>query len=251
MSLTPDRSHTPMPPDPRSDPPWGIGATLAWTLTALLLGLLLAGLAVELWPEGRLHSKSTSYDGVVLAVNTFVWVPVTTAVLVFAVQKRRWPPALYLGLIVPRRAEIIVAVIAMLALMLAFDAMLWVSGRDIVPPFQVEIWRTAAEAGRVLALLLATIVVAPIGEEIAFRGFLFRGLALPGYELHAIAGIALAWALLHIQYDWLGTVQIFVAGLALGWFRWVTGSTILAIGMHVLINLLSMLETWIKVEFVR
>jgi membrane protease YdiL (CAAX protease family) len=245
MSLTPDRSMTPMP----SGPPWGIGATLAWTLAAFLLSMVLATVAFSLWTAGRARGAITSYDGVVLAFSTFAAIPVQVAVLVFAAQLRRWPPALYLGLVVPRRAEVIVAVIAILALNLTFDAMLWISGRDIVPAFQVEIWRTAAEAGWLAPLFLAIVLVAPVGEEIAFRGFLFRGLALPGYQMHAIAGIALAWALLHIQYDWLGMVQIFVAGLVLGWFRWATGSTILTIGMHILVNCQSMLETWIKMEF--
>jgi membrane protease YdiL (CAAX protease family) len=246
MSLTPDRAGTPAP----SDPPWGIGATLAWTLTAFLLSMVLAAVAFSLW-SGRSRGAIANFDGVVVAFGTFAAVPVQVAVLAFAAQLRRWPPALYLGLVVPRRAEIIVAVITVLALNLTFDAMLWISGRDIVPPFQVEIWRTAAEAGWLAWLFFAIVVVAPIGEEIIFRGFLFRGLARPGFELYAIAGIALAWALLHMQYDWLGMAQIFVAGLVLGWFRWATGSTILTIGMHVLVNLQSMLETWIKVEFVR
>ena len=59
---------------------------------------------------------------------------------------------------------------------------------------------------------------------------------------------SLAWALLHIQYDWLGMAQIFAAGLVLGWFRWASGSTTLTIIMHVLINAEAMLETAIKVE---
>jgi len=91
-------------------------------------------------------------------------------------------------------------------------------------------------------------VVAPIGEEIAFRGFLYRGFARPGYERLAIVVISLAWALLHIQYDWLGMAQIFAAGLMLGWFRWASGSTTLTIVMHVLINFEALLETAIKLE---
>ena len=45
-----------------------------------------------------------------------------------------------------------------------------------------------------------------------------------------------------------GMAQIFAAGLALGWFRWASGSTTLTIVMHVLINFEAMLETTIKVE---
>ena len=132
--------------------------------------------------------------------------------------------------------------------MIVFDGLMFVSGRDLVPPFQVEAYQSAKDAGWMLGLMLAIIVVAPIGEEVAFRGFLYRGLVRPGYERLAIVVISLAWALLHIQYDWLGMAQIFAAGLTLGWFRWASGSTTLTIIMHVLINFEAMLETAIKVE---
>jgi membrane protease YdiL (CAAX protease family) len=186
---------------------------------------------------------------VVLTFGTFVMTPVEIAVLVFAARLRRWPPAIYLGLVMPRRAEVIVAVACVIVLGVAFDAILYVTGRELVPPFQVEIWRTAVDAGWLIWLLAAIVVAAPIGEEIVFRGFLFRGLAKPGWEVHAIGVISLAWALLHIQYDWLGMAQVFLIGLMLGWFRWASGSTFLTIGMHILINLESMIETWIKVEY--
>ena len=59
---------------------------------------------------------------------------------------------------------------------------MYVSGRDLVPPFQVEAYQSAKDAGWLVGLMLAIVVVAPIGEEIAFRGFLYRGLVRPGYE---------------------------------------------------------------------
>ena len=131
---------------------------------------------------------------------------------------------------------------------LVFNALLYLTGHDIVTPFQVEAYRTAQNAGWLLWFTLAIVVVAPIGEEIAFRGFLYRGLARPGREIPAIVVIAAAWALLHIQYDWIGMLQIFMLGLVLGWFRWASGSTTLSIVMHILINLEAMIETAIKVE---
>jgi uncharacterized protein len=98
-------------------------------------------------------------------------------------------------------------------------------------------------------MLVAFVIIAPIGEEIAFRGFLYRGWAREGREIHAIALIALIWAMMHIQYDWIGIAQIFALGLLLGWFRWASGSTTLPILMHILINFESMVETAIKVEY--
>jgi uncharacterized protein len=241
MSLTTDQQPPP-------DPPWGVASTIAWTLTSLLLGFVAAAVSFSIW-AGDSPRPSSTYNGVLIAFGTFASVPVQIGVLVFAAQLRRWPPPIYLGLVMPRRAEVIIAVVCVIALNLAFDGILYVAGRELVPPFQVEAWRTAVDAGWLVGLLAAIVVVAPAGEEIVFRGFLFRGLAKPGWEVHAVGGIALAWALLHIQYDLLGTAQIFLAGLVLGWFRWVSGSTLLTIGMHILINLQSMIETWIKVEY--
>src|SRR6185295_20301158 len=105
----------------------------------------------------------------------------------------------------------------------------------------IEAYQSAKDSGWLIGLLLAIIVVAPVGEEIAFRGFLYRGLVRPGYEKLTIVVIAIAWALLHIQYDWLGMGQIFAAGLLLGWVRWASASTTLTIFMHVLINLEAMI----------
>jgi uncharacterized protein len=239
-----------LPTDPQPpDPPWGPASTVAWTLTAILLSLVVATAFYSIWAGDGPRSSTSLSDGVALSFGTFISVPVQLGVVIFAAQLRRWPPAVYLGLVPPRRAEMIIAVACLVVLGVAFDGVLYLTGREVVPAFQVEAWRTAADAGWLLWLLLAIVIVAPIGEEVLFRGFLYRGLAKPGWEVHAIGGIAVAWALLHIQYDWLGMAQIFLLGLALGWFRWASGSTLLTIGMHMLINLESMIETWIKVEY--
>jgi membrane protease YdiL (CAAX protease family) len=92
--------------------------------------------------------------------------------------------------------------------------------------------------------------VAPAGEEIMFRGFLFRGLVTSersGWP--AIAIISILWAALHIQYDLFGGAQIFVVGLFLGWVRWRSGSILLTFLLHALFNLEGTLETVLQVKF--
>ncbi len=209
---------------------------------------MVATIVFAAWQGDRVNIRPSTYDGVMITIGAMASVPVQIAVLAFAARLRRWTPADYLALNRPKRSEIIFAVLCTIALMVAFDALMAVSGRDLVPPFQVEAYQSAKDAGWMLGLMLAIVVVAPVGEEIAFRGFLYRGLVRPGYERLAIVVISLAWALLHIQYDWLGMAQIFAAGLTLGWFRWASGSTLLTIIMHFLINFEAMLETAIKVE---
>jgi hypothetical protein len=242
MSLTENRG-----PTPPHAPPWGIPATILWVLAAFLLSIVVATVAFAAW-QGDHSPRTFAYDGVVITIGAFASVPVQIAVLAFAARWRGWAPADYFALNVPRRGEFVFAALCVIALDLAFDVSLYFSGRDLVPSFQVEAYQTAKDAGWLIWLTLAIVAVAPIGEEIAFRGFLYRGLVRPGSEMLAIAVIALAWAMLHIQYDWLGMAQIFAAGLMLGWFRWASGSTTLTIFMHILINLEAMIETAIKME---
>ena len=113
----------------------------------------------------------------------------------------------------------------------------WLLGYGLVTPFQLEIYTSASEGGWLLALWLAIVVVTPIGEEILFRGFLFRGwLRSPRDVWPVIVVTSLLWAIIHLQYDWYVIVQIFMFGLLLGWMRWATGSTVLAMLLHALIN---------------
>lgn len=244
MSLTSEQNRT-----PPQTPPWGIPASIAWLLLAFLLSVIAATLVYGVWQGAGSLPRTPSYDGVVIAIGALSSVPVQIAVLAFAARMRGWPPATYLGINMPKRGEIVFAAICVVGIDLLFDLSLYVTGRDIVPSFQSESYQSASAAGWLFGMLLAIVVVAPIGEEIAFRGFLYRGLVRPGHEILAIVVIAFAWAVLHVQYDWLGMLQIFVLGLILGWFRWASGSTTLTIVMHVLINLEAMIETVIKIEW--
>ena len=243
MTLIPDQNQAP------PTPPWGIPATIGWLVLAFLLSALAATSVYAVWQGGALPSRTATFDGTLIAIGALTSIPVQAGVLAFAAQLRGWPPALYLGFNIPKRGEVIFAALCVFAIDLLFDFSLYATGRDLVPSFQLEAYQTSKEGGSVVAMILALVVVAPIGEETVFRGFLYRGLARPGHEILAIVAIALAWALLHVQYDWLGMLQIFALGLILGWFRWASGSTTLTVIMHVLINLEAMIETAIKVEW--
>ena len=241
MSFTTDRNPVPAQP-------WGIPATIAWLLFAFLASVVVATAVFAAWQGDRTTMRPSTYDGAMIAIGALASIPVQVGVLAFAARLRRWTPTDYFALNIPRQSEIVFAVLCTIALMIVFDGLMVASGRDLVPSFQVEAYQSAKDAGWLLWLMLAIVVVAPVGEEIAFRGFLYRGLVRPGYEWLTIVVISLAWALLHIQYDWLGMAQIFAAGLTLGWFRWASGSNTLTIVMHMLINFEAMLETAIKVE---
>jgi len=231
--------------------PWGRGATLALGVFALLSGQLAALLALSWWYGQSVgHLPEFSGDGVAIALVIAVSTPVEVALLVVFARRTGANVAEYLGLIWPRRGELVFGFLAMAGLIVLGDVLSWLTGRSLVTQFQLDIYASASAAGGILWLWLAIVVLTPLGEEMIFRGFLFRGwLRTPRDGWPVIVATSLLWAVIHLQYDWYVIGQIFVFGLMLGWLRWATGSTILTMLLHALINGEGMLETWIDLKW--
>jgi len=225
--------------------PWGRFATFALAAIALLVGQFAALIALTYWYGlGIGHLPNFSGDGAAIAIIIAVSTPVEVALLFLFARRAATSAVEYLGLIWPRSSEVIFGVAAMVGLMIIGDALSWLLGRAFVTPFQIDIYKTASAGGWLVWLWLAIVIATPIGEEIIFRGFLFRGwLKSPRDVWPVIFTTAFLWAIIHLQYDWYVIGQIFVFGLYLGWIRWATGSTILTILLHALINTEGMIET--------
>jgi uncharacterized protein len=230
---------------------WGYWATFGWAVLAFVVGQFLA-LAVLVWLRlGDLNSMlTTPFDGASVTLFIVISNPLMIAVLAGAVRLARASQTAYLALHLPRARDVRIGILCLVGLVIVSDLALYLSGRDLVTPFQLQSYASAAGEGWLPALLAAAILVAPAGEEIMFRGFVFRGWARSDRALWpAIVVISLLWAALHIQYDWTGVLQIFVIGLFLGWMRWRSGSTVLTFFLHALFNLEGTLETAVQVWF--
>src|SRR5215471_21843588 len=188
---------------------WGIAATLGFAVLAFLLGLA-AGDAVALVAMGA-DPSPRAYDGAAIAVALLVGNPVQVVTLGLAARMTGEDLLAYFALDVPRRRDVIIAVAGLAVLILVADLLTLAFGRELVPAFQLQIHRSAQAEGALLSLWFALIVVAPVGEELLFRGFLFRGFVRePRDALPGILAIALIWSVLHIQYDWFGASVVFV-----------------------------------------
>jgi uncharacterized protein len=89
----------------------------------------------------------------------------------------------------------------------------------------------------VLGLLVGAALVAPVCEEIFFRGFAFPGLL---NAMSALAAALLSSALFAIAHTDLGSlVPLFVIGLVLAWARWRTNSLWPGIIIHMANNTLA------------
>jgi membrane protease YdiL (CAAX protease family) len=193
---------------------------------------------------------TTPFDGVMVTLFILVANPITIAVIALAVRLKRARQADYLALAMPPSRDLKLGLICLVALIGLGDAMLYFGGYSLVTPFQLQSYTTAAAEGWLPALLAGAIIVAPAGEEVLFRGFLFRGWARSERTTWpAIVVISVLWAALHVQYDWTGILQIFVIGLFLGWMRWRSGSILLTFLLHALFNLEGTLETVLQIRF--
>jgi membrane protease YdiL (CAAX protease family) len=232
---------------------WGYLGTLGWAIAAFVVGQF-AGFGFLLWLHaGALNSILVNpYDGILVTLFILISNPITIAVIVLAVRFLDVKETDYLALKWPARRDVITSVAWLVVLIALSDALLYVSGRSLVTPFQLQSYTTAAAENWLWPMFAAAVFVAPAGEEVMFRGFLFRGWARTEQSTWpAIIVISVLWAALHIQYDWTGMLEIMVVGLFLGWVRWRSGSIILTFILHALFNLEATFETLLAVHFLR
>jgi len=231
--------------------PWGYLATLLWAVLVVVIAQA-AGIVALYWAyHGDLSAVAGHpNDGVAVAIITLATNPIEIGLLAGVAMLARWDPAEYLGLVVPRSEDVTFAMIWLAALIIVGDVIIYLITGQLVPTFEIDAYESARDAGWLTGLAIATVVAAPAGEEIVFRGFLFRGwVRSPSGAKIAIPIISIIFASLHIQYDIFGMAQILAVGLFLGYVRWRSGSTLLTILCHAVLNLESSIETAIKVHW--
>jgi membrane protease YdiL (CAAX protease family) len=237
--------------------PWGPLGTIAWGAAGVVVwfvaqfAMIVAFIA---WRDaaapGSVDPAKLGSDGFLLAFVTVVAGPAWIGVSALAARMRGWTARGYLALVMPRRSEILFGIACLAALLIAFDLLTLAFGRDVVPPFMRDAYISARSSNSLVLFFLAVVVVGPIAEEVAFRGFLFRGLSMSWLGVGGTMVLtSAAWAAMHVQYDWTQLGQIFLIGLLLGWLRWASGSTLLTILLHMLANLAATVQAAIKVEW--
>jgi membrane protease YdiL (CAAX protease family) len=110
------------------------------------------------------------------------------------------------------------------------------AGIETLIPGATRLDATLRDTPALVLYGLTTVVAAPIGEELFYRGLVFGGLAAWGFVPAACVSSAL-FALSHLDP---GSIVPFTAlGVTMAWLYWRSGSLWDAIAFHVLFNLLS------------
>lgn len=234
-------------------PRWGPAATLFWTafvlslfyaLQVVFFGIILGASS----PPGRTPGESEiarlAANGDFIAAAIFVVDPLCLLALLGIVKARPGatfadslaaepPPAGWMRTWIP----------ALLVFAVASDMLTWVLGKPIVPEFMQVAWATAEK----VSLTIAVAAVAPVTEELIFRGFLISGLRPTRLGASgAVLVSAFAWAAIHGQYGFYEMATIFALGVLLGTARMKTGSVLVPIALHALSNVISTVETMIQ-----
>ena len=233
---------------------WGYWATLGWAFLAFVASQFLTLAILVLFGISDLDTLvNTPFDGKIVTLFIVIANPIMIAVIALAVAVARAPLAYYLALVLPSWRYVGIGLACLVGLIAFSDALLYFGGYPLVTPFQLQSYTSASAQGWLAAMWTGAVIVAPAGEEILFRGFLFRGWVRSpravGPAIIAIFVISLLWAVLHVQYDWTGIVQILVVGLFLGWMRYVSGSTLLTFFLHALFNVEGTLETVLQLHW--
>jgi len=238
--------------------PWGFWATLGFSAIIFALFCAIQILVVTVFlslakvqhPELDLevYTKSLSSNGFCLAISEIVsgliCIPLT---LLFTKLRKNISIKNYIGFREPLMREWVKWLLILAAFLFLSDAVSLLLHQPIAPPFMVDAYKTASFLP---ALLFAIIIVAPIFEEIFFRGFLFQGIRYSRLgPIGAIGMTSFFWAVIHLQYDVYTITTLFALGLLLGIARLKTGSIHLLMVMHSVTSLVATIEMVLYIHF--
>lgn len=239
--------------------PWGFWATvgfsaiiaIAYILIQVIVVVVFAVVAMSRSPKLDINqfADNLPMNGFFQSVAVCAVAPFTIGLIVlFAKIRRKITIKQYLGFHNPGWKKISKWCVVLVIFVGCFDTLTFSINRPVVPEFMVNVYTTAYFRP---LLWLAFVIVAPLTEEIFFRGFLFKG--IEGSKMGPVGAViitSLVWAVMHTQYDVYGMVSIFLGGLLLGFARVKSNSIYPPIIMHVIQNIIATIEVAVFLRIV-
>jgi membrane protease YdiL (CAAX protease family) len=124
---------------------------------------------------------------------------------------------------------------------ITYAVVLQLAGADAAVPEQEDLDQLFESRAVLPLTALATVIMAPLAEELFFRGFVFAGLLRPFGVPGAMVASGLLFGAFHITGpETVGLVLPFGAvGVLFAWLYWRTGSVWPSIATHLVFNLVS------------
>ncbi|MGR9072413.1 MAG: CPBP family intramembrane glutamic endopeptidase [Gammaproteobacteria bacterium] len=225
---------------------WGFtGTALLGTLIAGLSYLATYGLFILFLPHIQKFApdRGTSLnDGYLIAIGSLLTTPVMLALIAVSIRLRQGTGFVdYIGLHRASFAQLFKWCGILFLVLIASEIVSWLADRPHIPDFMSDIYKTS---GYPQLLLFSLAVAVPVTEEFFFRGFLLTGFSRS--NLGWTGGIILSsflWSITHIQYDLYDIAWIFVLGLLFGFARKDSGSLLIPLILHALVNAIAFMGT--------
>jgi membrane protease YdiL (CAAX protease family) len=231
------------PDVPAEDRAWGAWASIGWVIAAEgIRGAVDFAMDHSALPALAQHA----YCWRVVLISLSWATPL--AVLALAVRLRSSAFGPYVAWARPRLAWVAIALAVGLALQVAGHGLPYVLTGSVSDSFPIQDYRAHVAAGaspwRYVLLYWPAAIYAPLVEETTYRGFLWRGIAASRLgNAGALWLTSLFFALVHYRYfiqDGTFIPAAFagplIFGLAFGWIRRRSGSTIASMLAHSVAN---------------
>jgi hypothetical protein len=211
-------------------------------IAAAVAALIIWFVATATEPTSQ-NLKDAALNGDMTSINVVIFAAMVGGSLaVLFLLRKSYPPREYLALHPPRWKTLPLWLLSIAALSLGADQVLQFFQVDPTPEWMEQIYRNLSCRA---CLVLAVVVIAPVTEEVVFRGFVYAGMAARLGPAPAVVIAALPWAIMHGgQYDWPYLAIVFILGLLLGAARWSCGNLFVPIAMHMLNNLMATAVMW-------
>jgi membrane protease YdiL (CAAX protease family) len=234
---------------------YGLRGTALWFLLIagvflIIQTIILTVFAVAVQPNDGSVPSMEQMESIMLGLqfngNVVAWTVtisgVACTILTFLAIKLKKPNSIstYLGFLKVDKLTYIKWGVIFSAVLLASEGLSVLLEKDSMPKHLIDIYQSASHKW---FLWVAFVLVAPIFEEIFFRGFLFRGLANSFFgTVGAIIITSAIWASIHLQYDDYYIGMIFTWGLIFGYVRHKTNSIFIPVFLHMMANSIAVFQ---------
>jgi membrane protease YdiL (CAAX protease family) len=241
--------------EPVGPPPvWGPWATAGLGLAIIVVSVIVQAIiaviffVIELVPMSRMDFDVFNYTefldsidmGLLISLSIIISAIVCLGLIFVFVKARRGAAfSEYIGF----RSIGVAAIFIVLAISIGYIGLSALVNLVLDIPQETDIMTEAYATSVWPALFwLASIVFAPLFEEVFFRGFLYEGFRHSRMgAAGAIIVTALVWAGFHLQYQLFQIASIFVLGVIFGVVRNRTGSLWATMLMHSFHNFVAVL----------
>lgn len=222
---------------------FGFWATLGITLGALVAAFV-PGVLLVIFGAVSSYGSMATFEALAMLVMGLPVIVVIVLAAHFRGGFRR-----YCAIDKPSMRNVLYALAALGGLFLVAEVASLIFDLELITEWQQDLLRNATTF-QFWLYMVSIILMAPLWEEVLFRGFMYRGWAASFIgTAGAIVLPCILWTMLHIgQYDWGILSIVMLAGLVIGVIRWKTGSLTLCILMHFLNNLIAIIRTLFVIE---